>query len=182
MHKQSSKCLWTPGAAQVRSSLSVKSGRLTETISTIRAAESQPIVNPHGQRIAHLWRSGLACRSYTQCQSNGNETCESRGFESLQVCRNLNSPLMVDSFSDILTRCNWYFPTFFFFFRLPHFYLNYYRCCLHVCASPLPCIREGTVLLCLWSARLPKIVPMQWTAIRCLNRFGLRRCHYMTVD
>ena len=116
MHKQSSKCLWTPGAAQVRSSLSVKSGRFTETISTIRVAESQPIVNPHGQRIAHLWRSGLACRSYTQCQSNGNETCESRGFESLQVCRNLNSPLMVDSFSDILTRCNWYFPTFFFFF------------------------------------------------------------------
>ena len=113
MHKQSSKCLWTPGAAQVRSSLSVKSGRFTETISTIRVAESQPIVNPHGQRIAHLWRSGLACRSYTQCQSNGNETCESRGFESLQVCRNLNSPLMVDSFSDILTRCNWYFPTFF---------------------------------------------------------------------
>ena len=46
--------------------LSVQSEHFEQTIWTIRVAQSQPIVNTHtAKEITHLWRSGLACRSYT---------------------------------------------------------------------------------------------------------------------
>jgi len=89
----------------------------------------------------------------------------------------LNSPLMVDSFSDILTRCKWYFQYFFVFFSFS-------------LLSELLLISWGlwfdfNLILPTWGndttlpviSSLPEIAPTQPTTIHYPNRPGFIRCH-----